>query len=161
MSGPSFFGAPCDQPLPTKEPLRSPWTVPVDRGAIAASSEGRAAGGGGCGPSGVFRCTGLFDRRRFCLFISFFIRFFSFLRRFRSLRSRLASLSSLLEEEEDSLRRRRPMCCVQYLPAATTHVCCVQYLQQCLPCLQRVLRAVFTAPCLQPALRGGGTLHVH
>ena len=109
VNGPSFLGAPCDQPLPTNEPLRSPWTVPVDSGAIAAaSSEGRAAGGGG-GPSGVFRCIGLFDRRRRFFFDSFFRRFFSFLRRFRSLRSRLVSLSSLLEEEEDSLRRRRPM----------------------------------------------------
>ncbi|CAH0367776.1 unnamed protein product, partial [Pelagomonas calceolata] len=112
VSGPSFAGAapPCDQPLPTKEPLRSPATVPVERGAIAAaSSEGRAGGGGGCGPSGVFRCTGLFERRRFCLFISFFIRFFSFLRRFFSLRSRRASLSSLLEDDDESLRRRRPI----------------------------------------------------
>ena len=109
MSGPSFFvGPPCDQPAPTKEPLRSPATVPVERGAIAANSEGRAGGGGGCGPSTGFAAVGLFDRRRF-FFASFFRRFFSFLRRFRSLRSRLASLSSLLEEEEDSLRRRRPI----------------------------------------------------
>ena len=109
MSGPSFFvEPPCDQPAPANEPLRSPATVPVERGAIAAaSSEGRAAGGGG-GPSGVFRCTGLFDRRRF-FFASFLSRFFSFFRRFFSLRSRLASLSSLLEEEEESLRRRRPI----------------------------------------------------
>ena len=105
MSGRSFAGAapPCDQPAPTKEPLRSPWTVPVDSGAIAAaSSEGRAAGGGGGGPSTGFAAVGLFDRRRF-FFDSFLRRFFSFLRRFRSLRSRLASLSSLLEEEEDLL----------------------------------------------------------
>ena len=104
MSGPSFFGAPCDQPLPTNEPLRSPATVPVESGAIAAaSSEGRAGGGGGCGPSTVFAVVGLFDRRRF-FFDSFFRRFFSFLRRFFSLRSRRASLSSL------SWRRRRTRC---------------------------------------------------
>ena len=110
MSGPSFFvGPPCDQPAPTKEPLRSPATVPVERGAIAANSEGRAGGGGGCGPSTGFAAVGLFDRRRRFFFDSFLKRFFSFLRRFRSLRSRLASLSSLLEEEEDSLRRRRPI----------------------------------------------------
>ena len=81
MSGPSFFGAPCDQPLPTNEPLRSPATVPVDSGAIAAaSSEGRAAGGGGFGPSTGFAAVGLFDRRRRFFFDSFFSFFFSFLR---------------------------------------------------------------------------------
>ena len=82
MSGPSFFvEPPCDQPLPTNEPLRSPATVPVERGAIAAaSSEGRAAGGGGLGPSTGFAAVGLFDRRRFFFFDSFFSFFFSFLR---------------------------------------------------------------------------------
>ena len=82
MSGPSFFvEPPCDQPLPTNEPLRSPATVPVERGAIAAaSSEGRAAGGGGLGPSTGFAAVGLFDHRRRFFFDSFFSFFFSFLR---------------------------------------------------------------------------------
>ena len=149
MSGPSFFvEPPCDQPAPANEPLRSPCTVPVDSGAMAASSEGRAAGGGGFGPSTGFAAVGLFDRRRRFFFDSFLRRFFSFLRRFRSLRSRLASLSSLELEEEES-RRRRPIgrsLIMQYVAAMIA--------RSLRPPKYAVLRS---NACSQPAL--GGTLH--